>query len=503
MTRPVPFSSLGEFVDDLAVLHPDEAAFRFAGRTFTRGDVAARARAIAAGWRAAGYLAGDVVGIVGDGGPAFAIALFSAARAGLVPLLLDPRLTADEVQGVVALAEPKAFAVCGRPAWADGGSVRVFAFDLEGCPALRPRDAQAPLPLLSDPHRPAVMLVTSGTSGHPRVVALSAQNLSSNILAGYDAHPCDRGEVFLSLLPASHAFELTNGLIGPLRCVATVVFPESRNPNQILGTVIGERVTRMNVVPAILQMLAGEFRSAPDAADRLDAFRRQMRSIVCGGAPVSPELVRLLVEQKLPLWLGYGLTEASPSVALGRADAMPAGSTGCALPGVDLRVEDETGELQVRGPNVMIGYVGEPGATAATIEDDWLRTGDLARVDADGYLFITGRRRDIIVTSSGLKLSPDAIEAAYRSPMFAEVCAVGAPDAGGGGGEKPHLAVVPLPESGADASAVRGEFLRLSAAAGAHRALAMTLFTSALPRTRTLKVRRDLVKQAVLDRMGS
>jgi len=502
MAEPLPFASLGELVEDLSVRCPEDPAFRVAGRVFRRGEVAVHARALASGWRAAGYAEGDVVGIAGDGGPVFALALLSAARAGLVPLLLDPRLTADESRIVFERARPKAVALCAAVGWAVPSGVPELMFDPAGCVDLTEAGTGLEaLPVVHDPHAPAVLIVTSGTSGCPRVVTLSARNVSSNIRAGFDAQPCGHDEVSLSLLPATHAFELTTGLLGPLSCCVPVVFPGSRNPNRLVQLVIAEGVTRVNVVPALLRMMVDEIRDAADGAGIVNALRQQLRSIICGGAPIAPDLVRTLVAHRLPLWLGYGLTEASPVVAVGRADQLPPGSTGRALPGVEVRIDAKTGELLVRGPNVMQGYAGEPGATAAVIQDGWLHTGDVARLDRGGYVFIVGRLRDVIVTSGGLKLAPETVEAAYRSPLFAEVCAVGVPDAAGGGGEKPHLAVVPSSGSGADATALGAEFHRLSIAAAGCSTFGMTVFTAPLPRTRTLKLRRDLVTRAVLARL--
>lgn len=496
MERHDLFSNLGDLVELFSKDAPNDRAFSLGRRIWTRGEVAAQARVLASGWRAAGLASGDVVGIVGDTGPALLLALFSVARAGLVPLLIDTRLTPDERRVVMARAKPRALAIAGAPQPASEG-LPTWVFDLDGCAALAARGVDQPPVHTSDVDAAAVLLVTSGTSGCPRVVALSGRNLSSSIRAGYDAHPCDRSEVFLSLLPATHAFELTNGLVGPLRCGASVVFPESRNPNHVLRLLLSARVTRINVVPAILKILMSELRDAPDAFALVRVLRRQLRSIVSGGAPTSPELVARMVKAGLPLWLGYGLTEASPSVATGPAATLPIGSTGRALSGVELCVDAATGELLVRGPNVMLGYVDDPAATAATVQDGWLHTGDVARLDDAGHVFIAGRLRDLIVTGAGLKLAPEDVEAAYRSTLFAEVCAVGVPDVAGGGGERPHLVVVGAADASSNDELLRSEFRKLSASAGTRRAYGLTILTTPLPRTRTFKLRRDLIKHVV------
>src|SRR6185503_4622067 len=116
-----------------------------------------------------------------------------------------------------------------------------------------------------------------------------------------------------------------------------------------------------------------------------------------------------------------------PIVALGRAADLPRGATGRPLPGVEVRIEPpgpEGGEILVRGPNVMLGYLGDPTITAAALRDGWLHTGDLGRLDDRGHLFIIGRRKEIIVTAAGENIAPEEIEACYMSPRFAEVCVV-------------------------------------------------------------------------------
>jgi long-chain acyl-CoA synthetase len=282
-----------------------------------------------------------------------------------------------------------------------------------------------------------------------------------------------------------------------------VVYPGSRNPNRLLATARDERVTRVNVVPAVLRMMTAEIREAADGGSILDELRSRLTSITCGGAAATPALIEAVAAAGLPLWLGYGLTEAAPIVALGRAADLPRGATGRPLSGVEVRTEPpgpEGGEILVRGPNVMLGYLGDPDATGAALRDGWLHTGDLGRLDDGGHLFIVGRRKDIIVTAAGENIAPEEIEACYLSSRFAEVCAVGLPDPRRGGGERPHLAVVPAP--GGDDASLRAEFVRLSAVAS-RPAFGMTVFTAPLPRTRNLKIRRDLVRQAVLEREGA
>jgi long-subunit acyl-CoA synthetase (AMP-forming) len=495
------FASMAEFVEGLWARQPNAPAFHVSGKIHTRGDVARSAREAARQWLAAGFSPGNPIGIIGEGGPAVARAILAAFRAGLAPLLLDPRLTSAEARAVIDRARPVAFARCAGANLTTPVSGPVYDFDADGRTTLPVAGADVSLPAAAgDPHSTALLLVTSGTSGHPRIVALSAHNIFSNLRSGYHFQACGPDDVVLSLLPLTHAFELVTGVIGPLHAEASVAFPESRNPRQLLRLVQSAGVTRVNVVPAALHMIVEELNGSMLGRVIGRRLCRQLRWIACGGAAPSRAVIDRLVACGAPLWVGYGLTEASPTVTVGPAADVPAGSCGRALPDVELRIESETGELLVRGPNVMREYFNDPDATFAVFTNGWLRTGDLARIDDRGFVYILGRRRDLIVTGAGLKILPEDVERAYDSPLFQERCAFGAPHHTGG--ESPWIAVVPADNTTSD-DALEREFRRLSAGADGRRADRMVVSRTVLPRTRTLKVRRDLVRHAALEQAKS
>ncbi|MCI0651278.1 MAG: AMP-binding protein, partial [Planctomycetes bacterium] len=177
MDLPEHFATLRQLVERLGADRPGGPALRAGGRTLQRGPLAEIALTLARGWRAHGYAPGNAIAIAGEGGPAFVHALFSAACAGLVPLLIDPRLTAEETAVVFERARPRALAVCQGTAAPFDGALPKFDFDADGCAELRRASAGKGAscenePLRADPAQPAVLLVTSGTSGAPRVVAL-------------------------------------------------------------------------------------------------------------------------------------------------------------------------------------------------------------------------------------------------------------------------------------------------------------------------------------------
>ena len=169
-------------------------------------------------------------------------------------------------------------------------------------------------------------------------------------------------------------------------------------------------------------------RQAPSRQAEIgDAVRRligpTLRSVVVGGAALSKDWRNLLAAVQVGVDVGYGLTEAGPLVAAGFGSACPAESVGRPLPGVDVRV-DSRGEILVRSDSLMQGYLDDPDASAAMLDDGWLRTGDRGHLDEQGFLFVTGRIKDAIVSANGDTVYPDEIEPCYCSPLFADHCVV-------------------------------------------------------------------------------
>ncbi len=217
-----------------------------------------------------------------------------------------------------------------------------------------------------------------------------------------------------------------------------------------------------------------------------------LHTLIVGGAALDPAWAGVLSQLGIRLDVGYGLTETSPIVTVGFAGECPAGSSGRALPGVEVRVGRDD-EILVRGPNVMRGYFKDPAASATVLQDGWLRTGDRGRLDEDGFLFVTGRIKEAMVTASGETIYPDEVESHYAHPLFDELCVapVSAPD----GNDIPVLFVVPKAQDFLD-DRIRDAFDHLRAAAPARlRVSRMVRLEHPLPRTMSGKIRRRLVAQ--------
>jgi long-chain acyl-CoA synthetase len=315
----------------------------------------------------------------------------------------------------------------------------------------------------------ATVVYTSGTTGRPKGVMLTHHNILSNVWASAQcATLLGSDERFLSFLPLSHMLERTAGYYLPMAIGAGVAF--ARSVLQLAEDLRTQRPTVLISVPRIYERIHARILSRAEKAspvrrrllrwtqrvgwarhewmqgrgawtpgqlawpvlDRLvaarvrEVFGGRLRYAICGGAPMPVEIGRFFLAMGVPLYQGYGMTEASPVVSVNRPEDNIPESIGRAIPGVAVRI-GEGDELQVLGPNVMLGYWRNEEATAAAFTADrWLRTGDQARIDEAGHLFITGRLKDIIVLGNGEKVPPADMELAIQAdPLFEQVMIVG------------------------------------------------------------------------------
>ena len=313
----------------------------------------------------------------------------------------------------------------------------------------------------------ATIIYTSGTTGEPKGVMLSHANLISNLLAGHTIVPVHEEDVSLSFLPLSHSFERLVSYVY-LAFGVTIVFAESiETVGRDLPIV---RPTVMTAVPRVYEKFQARILEKGNAlpqprrtlfhwavkvatararagaparpvggvlgvesavAERLvfskirDNVGGRLRCLVSGSAPLPLSVAEFFAGIGLPITEGYGLTETSPIVAANPMGRPRLGTVGPAIPGVEVRIAAD-GEILVRGPNVMMGYYNKPDDTAAAIQDGWFHTGDVGTLDADGYLTITDRKKDLLVTSGGKKIAPQPIEGVLkRSPLVAEAVVLG------------------------------------------------------------------------------
>jgi len=315
----------------------------------------------------------------------------------------------------------------------------------------------------------ATLLYTSGTTGDPKGVMLTHANITSNVTAAMRVLGYSSRDVVLSILPLSHSFErmafycyLHGGLsiyyaeafdkvaenlrdvrptvlVGVPRLfekmrerilTASLELPAVRRRLVRWGLQTGERYHRAQRTTGIVPT---RLRWSYEIADRLvlSRIREQMgldraRSLISGGAALAPDIAYFFLGLGLEILQGYGLTETSPVVTVNPPGANKIGTVGRPIPGVEVMIAED-GEILVRGPNVMLGYYQRPEETAAVFTaDGWLRTGDVGALDADGYLVITDRKKDLIKTSGGKYVAPQALEnRLVASPLIAQAVVVG------------------------------------------------------------------------------
>jgi long-chain acyl-CoA synthetase len=284
-----------------------------------------------------------------------------------------------------------------------------------------------------DLEKTALILYTSGTTGSPKGVMLSFRNILTNLTAVcHDVPIFTSSEKTMILLPFHHILPLVGSIIAPLYTGGTMVLNTSLAAEDMLATLKQYGVTIMIGVPRLYQLiykglkekisrsfvasslvkLAGMVNSLSFSRTLFgsvhEKFGGHLKYLVCGGAPVDPEVVRLFKTLGFEILEGYGLTETAPMITFTRPGTVLPGVPGHLLPGLQIKFED--GEIAVFGNNVMQGYYNKPEETAQAIKDGWFYTGDLGFLDAKGYLHITGRKKEIIVLPNGKNINPEEVE---------------------------------------------------------------------------------------------
>jgi long-chain acyl-CoA synthetase len=421
-----------------AEANPDRPAIRLDDTILTYADLSAASAHAAGLLRDGGIQPGDRVAVMLPNVPQFAVIYYGILRAGGVVVPMNPLLKAREVAYYLGDSGARLiFAWHGFADDATAGAEQAGA----GCVIV---DAGfGDLLAAAQPHTEvadraerdtAVILYTSGTTGEPKGAELSHANLSTNVqIAAHDLFRLGPDDVILGALPLFHSFGQTCGLNAAISTGACLTLVARFTPDAALETLARDRVTIFEGVPtmyiAILQ--AAQAQTSADITT--------LRLCVSGGAALPVEVMRGFEKEFGCIILeGYGLSETSPVASFNHPDReRKAGSIGTPLRGVEMRLVNEerkevapgeVGEIAIRGHNVMTGYWRRPDATADAIVDGWFHSGDLARVDSDGYYFIVDRKKDMIIRG-GYNVYPREIEEVlYEHPAVAEAAVVAVPD---------------------------------------------------------------------------
>ena len=380
-----------------------------------------------------GIKKGDRVITFGVNRPEYGIAILAALRIGAVIVPLDVNSTSDFVAKIVQRTRASAALVTAQTK-ERAATLGIPLHEMELLPdRARGKDALPKADVRADDL--AEIMFTSGTTGEPKGTMLTHRNLLSNAIAATQIFPIGPKQRLLSFIPLSHIFEQGPGFLCVLVAGASVVYPTSRQPAVIRRTFKERRVSMILITPAAVRSLfiAIERKAQSDGKGPLFAklrriarrlpmplrrilfisvhknFGGRFRYIVSGGAALDPALGEAWRDLGVEVLQGYGLSETSPALTFNRLDRNRFGSVGVSVPGVDVKIADD-GEVLARGPNVFQGYWENDEATRNALDGEWFHTGDLGKFDADGFLWLHGRKKDMIALPDGLKVYPEDVE---------------------------------------------------------------------------------------------
>lgn len=404
-------------------------------RSCTWDDLAADVAAVAASLRRLGISPGDRVAVELPNCHQWIVSDLALAAVGAVSVPLHVTYKSEERLRLLEHCGARYSIRSLSEDWEESGSTSedVSLIDLIGAAELESWDfLTVDAASLDDCSFPAAeslatIVYTSGTTGHPKGVMLSHRNLAFDALALVKAFDDSAEDRRLTFLPFSHLYARTCDLYTWIILGNELVLARSRET--ILDDCKLMRPTLINGVPYFYQKVADAVRGQgkiddPGALQKMLGGRIKM--FACGGAPLADYAADIFAKQESPIRNGYGLSESAPVISASSKKSYRPRAVGKALPGVEVRIAED-GEVLTRGPHVMMGYYHDEAATAEVIDaDGWLHTGDFGHLDVDDFLFITGRKKELIVTATGKKVAPAQIESVLASdPLIAQAIVIG------------------------------------------------------------------------------
>ena len=499
---------LSEWIGHHAGHAPDRVAIRFPGRDLSYADLAALIDRLASALAASGVRHGGCVAWLGYNSPETLATLFACARLGALFMPLNWRLAGPEQRQMLEDCPPSVFVVEPR----FSAQIDAFRESLDGITLVATGAAPAGWMSLEallaragevpprDPHvgrhTPLLICYTSGTTGKPKGAVLTQDALAWNAANSIDMHDLTRDDRILTTLPLFHVGGLNNQTTPALFAGCMVVLHPKFEVDATFDAIERERITLTVLVPAQIEMMMAHPRWKT-------ADLSSLRMITTGSTIVQERLIREVHQRGVPLVQVYGSTETCPIASYLKAEdaRLKAGSAGRAAAHCRLRIvgasgadvkPGDTGEILVRGPNLMSEYWNNPEATKAVLVDGWFHTGDMGHQDGDGYLYVDGRKKELII-SGGENIYPAEIENVLaESPDIAEVAVIGRPDERWG---EVVVAVV-VPVEGCTLTA-EGVTQILEGRIARYKLPKEVVFVDQLPRTALGKVRKDDVRRLV------
>jgi long-chain acyl-CoA synthetase len=512
--------TLGRFLKGLAARYAERPAMMYQPadkvEVWSYARLWAQTNRVAAWLEARGVTKGDQVVLWAPSAPAWVAAFFAAARLGALAVPIDMRSSPDFVERVVGQTNPK-IALLSKTTqgqWKFAAPTALMddlAALTDGTPAVELNTVQ-PGDILE-------LMFTSGTTGNPKGVILTHANIMSNVAAIDQLVPNYPEYKVLSILPLSHSLEQTIGLLVPLKRGASIFYLGNFQPATLLRAFQEQGVTTTLLVPQALQLIMASIEREIAKQGKTATWERgqkiarflpmrwrrrlfrdiytrlggRMEFLMSGGAPLAPELIRKWELIGIPVLQGYGTTETSPAISIVTLKNYNREAVGKPVPGVQVKIGDD-GEVLVKGPNVFAGYWHNEDATRESFtEDGWYKTGDLGQFDAQGYLHLHGRKKDLIVLGSGQNVYPQDIEEILRTlPGVKDAAVVGLPSAQG---PQVHAVLLLDPDAPAPDVIIRQANEHL---APHQRIRGVTVWPDPdFPRTHTLKVKKHEVLAAL------
>lgn len=417
----------------------DKTALIYKGSRITYGELDRMVLAYACYLKKAGVKFGDKVVLSCLNSPEFIYSYFGTVRNGGIIVPINLLLTMEEIVYIVKDSEAKFMIMhpvilqkskLSKEAIEKALGITLIVLDEEFGRELSQLSTDG-FEDFTDEDAISTFLYTSGTTGKQKAAMLTHKNLAINSDQCYKALQARPDDIYMCVLPMFHVFAFTACILMPLYSGATISILEAFQPKEVIETLLKDEITIFMGVPSMYVVLL-------EAGKKNIAFPK-LRMAVSGGAALPVEIYRQGREiMKLPIVEGYGLTEASPAVSFNPPDGIQkAGSIGLPLPGVECKIVDdddnelpvgEVGELAVRGDNVMLGYYNQPGESVRTLRGGWLHTGDLAKKDEEGYIYIVDRKKDMVIVA-GLNVYPREVEEViYQFPKVKEAAVIGLAD---------------------------------------------------------------------------
>ncbi len=522
-------TTIQQMLEKKASLYADKIAYSIRKKdlsvsSFTFSEVFALSTEFSAYLRALGLKKGDHVAIVGENSPEWAISYFAVIWAGAIAVPLDARARTEHVKQVLGLSDSR-FLIASAGFAEVLGNTGTVQHVIPMDKALETQmDTEKTVPAeKSEPPDIADIVFTSGTTGNPKGVMLSHGSIMSNLGTLYSAFPITDKDTAFSILPIHHVYERIGGILLSFYCGQSVFFSRSIKPREMLSDLKVARPTVWLNTPLILERLlqrieqgkAKNFltRALPSKLFGKMAKKRlgldRLRLIVSGGAALSEAASEGLEKYEFPLFQGYGMSETCAVIAVNPFLKPKNASGGMVLENSEVEIRDVDsegiGEICVRGANVMNGYYKNPGATREILSDDgWLRTGDLGYFDHEGYLYITGRKKSVIVTKGGKNISPEEIEEKLTPLETIEEAVVFSPD-----DERIQAVIFPeadgiskklgqSPQRGDDEriwNILKSEITKLNRRLEPHKRIShFAIAREELPKTTTRKIKRYLFR---------